>query len=94
MTTSQYLEFEGVIGVVEEERGGLTMTAGSGNLSKVCAAQQRARNTRLSGEVSAVTNLAPATAHGKDGGGNEATAVIVPTARGVVVVGGDTRGRD
>ena len=28
MTTNQYLEFKGAIGVVEKERGGLTMTAG------------------------------------------------------------------
>jgi hypothetical protein len=61
MSTEQYLELEGAIGVVERERGGSTMTAEYGNLSKVRAAQQRARKTRLN-EVSALTNLAKATA--------------------------------
>jgi hypothetical protein len=92
MTTGQYLELKGAISIVEKERGGLTMTAGYGNLSEVCAAQQRARNTRLN-EVSALTNLATTTAgdgcNGGDGGGSEATAAIVPTAGGV----GRDRGR-
>jgi len=52
MTTGQYLELKGAISVVEKERGGLTMTAGYGNLSEVHAAQQRARNSWLN-EVSA-----------------------------------------
>ncbi len=88
MTTGQYLELEGAISIVEKERGGSTMTAEYGNLSEVRAAQQRARNTRLN-EVSALTNLATATA--EDGGGSsEATAAIVPTAGGV----GRHRGRN
>ena len=37
-----------------------------------------------------MTHLTKATAHSKDGGGSEATAVIVPTAGGVL--GGYTRG--
>jgi len=93
MTTGQYLELEGAISVVEKERGGSTMTAGYGNLSEVRAAQQRARNTRLN-EVSALTNLATATAgdggNGGDGGGSKATTAIVPTAGGV----GRDRGRN
>ena len=52
MTTGQYLELKGAISVVEKERGGLTMTAGYGNLCEVRAAQQKARNSRLN-EVSA-----------------------------------------
>jgi len=88
MTTGQYLELEGAIRVVEKERGGSTMTAEYGNLSKVRAAQQRARKTRLN-EVSALTNLAKATA-GDGGGGSEATSAIVPTAGGV----GRDRGRN
>ena len=93
MTTGQYLELKGAISIVEKERGGSTMTAGYGNLSEVCAAQQRARNTQLY-EVSALTNLAMTTAgdgcNGGDGGGSEATAAIVPTAGGV----GRDRGRN
>jgi len=88
MTTGQYHELEGAISVVEKERGSSTMTAEYGNLSEVRAAQQRARNTRLN-EVSALTNLANATA-GDGGGGSEATAAIVPTAGGV----GSDRGRN
>jgi hypothetical protein len=69
MSTEQYLELEGAIGVVERERGGSTMTAGYGNLSEVRAAQQRARNTRLIGE------LATTTAAGDgDSGGNSGRA--------------------
>ncbi len=55
MSTEQYLELEGAIGVVERERGGSTMTAGYGNLSENRAAQQRARNTRLIGELATTT---------------------------------------
>ena len=55
MTTGQYLELKGAISVVEKERGGLTMTAGYGNLSEDRAAQQRARNTRLIGELATTT---------------------------------------
>ena len=40
MTIGQYLELEGAISIVEKERGGSTMMAEYGNLSKVCAAQQ------------------------------------------------------
>ncbi len=63
------------------------MTAGYGNLSKVRAAQQRARNTWLI-VVFALTNLATTAAgdggsgNGGDGGGSEATAAIMPTAGG------------
>ena len=57
------------------------MMAEYGNLSKVRAAQQRARNTWLNG-VSALTNLATATV-GDGGGGSEATAAIVSIAGGV-----------
>ena len=55
MSTEQYLELEGAIGIVERERGGSTMTAGYGNLSEDRAAQQRARNTRLIGELATTT---------------------------------------
>ena len=58
MSTEQYLELKGAIGVVERKRGGLTMTAGYGNLSEVRAAQQRARNTRLVSELGATTTAA------------------------------------
>jgi hypothetical protein len=94
MSTDQYIELKGVISIVEKERSGSTMTTGYGNLSKVRAAQQRARNTRLI-EASALTDLATTAAgdggsgNGGDGGGSEATAAIMPTAGGV---GGD-RGR-
>ena len=52
MSTEQYLELEGAIGVVERERGGST---GYGNLLEDRAAQQRARNTRLIGELATTT---------------------------------------
>ncbi len=95
MSTDQYIELEDAISIVEKESGGSTMTTEYGNLFKVRAAQQRARNTRLI-EVSALTNLATTavgdggSGNGGDGGGSEAMAAIMPTAGGVV--GGD-RGR-
>ena len=52
MSTEQYLELEGAIGIVERERGGST---GYGNLLEDRAAQQRARNTRLIGELATTT---------------------------------------
>jgi hypothetical protein len=94
MSTDQYIDLKDAISIVEKEPGGSTMTTGYGNLFKVCAAQQRARNTQLI-EVSAFTNLATTavgdggSGNGGDGGGSEATAAILPTAGGV---GGD-RGR-
>jgi hypothetical protein len=94
MSTDQYIKLEGAISIVEKERGGSTMMAGYGNLSKVHAAQQRARKTQMI-EVSALTNLTTTavgdegSGNGGDGEGSEAMAAIMPTAGGV---GGD-RGR-
>jgi hypothetical protein len=70
MSTEQYLELEGAIGVVERERGGSTMTAGYGNLPEVRAAQQRARNNRLIGELATTT----AAGDGVSGGNSERRA--------------------
>ena len=67
MTTGQYLELEGVISVVEKERGGSTMTAGYGNLSEVRAAQQKARNTRLIGELATTTAAGDGVSSGNSG---------------------------
>ena len=67
MSTEQYLELEGAIGVVERERGGSTMTAGYSNLSEVRAAQQRARNTRLIGELATTTAAGDGVSGGNSG---------------------------
>jgi hypothetical protein len=67
MSTEQYLELEGAIGIVERQRGGSTMTAGYGNLSEVCAAQQRARNTRLIGELATTTAAGDGVSGGNSG---------------------------
>ena len=67
MSTEQYLELEGAIGVVERERGGSTITAGYGNLSEARAAQQRARNTRLIGELATTTAAGDGVSGGNSG---------------------------
>jgi hypothetical protein len=51
----QYLQFDSSITAVEMNRGGLTMIAQYGNLTKTRAAKQRARITHLINQ-SALTN--------------------------------------